>query len=130
MAVNELAADRTITLPLLTSDAFVPLLSISAAQTADFTATIWTVYWCDTTGNNALTVTLPAITSSDHGARIVIADVGGDASTYNITIAPDQTDPDNVGSQTSGTSDIITGDYNTVTLMAIFNGTSSRWIYL
>lgn len=129
VAVNELTADRTITLPLLSANGTVQIMSQAAVQTSLFTASEWTVYPVST-ADGAVTVTLPAISATNNGGRIVIADFGGNASINNITISPAAADA--VGSKgAADTDDIITGSYNTVTLMAVYNGgTNPRWIYV
>lgn len=127
--VNELTSNRTVTLPLLTDDAEFMMMNPSTVITASFTALENTFYPLDT-DTNAITVTLPAITADTNGARIVVGDFTGNASNNNITISPASTDA--VGSQVSANvDDTIQGDFNTITMMAVYNGgTNPRWMYL
>lgn len=127
-AGGDLAADRTITFPLLAADATVDMMSLASTQTSSFTADIWTIYPCDTT-ISAITVTLPQITSNNSGSKIVIVDFSGSASSNSITLSPNIID--SVGNQSSaGDSDTITNSYNTITLIAIYDASIPRWVYV
>lgn len=130
-AGGDLADNRTITFPLLAADATVEMLSLASVQTATFNASEWTIYPCDTdTNSQPITVTLPKLSETNEGTKIVVADFGGNASTYKITLSPNASDM--VGSKTTaGYSDDINGNYNTITLVGVYNGgTNPRWLYL
>lgn len=72
------------------------------------------------------TITLPYAVNVGSGKYYLIQDRGGNASTNNITIAPQSTD--SIGTSTAGTNATISTNYGHKWLIA--DGSNNRWLIL
>jgi hypothetical protein len=128
-SAGTLAADRTVTLPLLTDDSTFEFLKMESIVTSTpaGNAKEWTFYPCDTS-STAITITLPSISANNNGCKIVVADFGGNAATNPITITPQSSDA--VGNKAANNYDQIVAAYNTITMRAVYNASNPRWMYM
>lgn len=141
---NQTLTNKTINLvnnPILgTIDRFNAALSngnfcaytMSEPVTANVELAVINTFYPVNATSSAISITLPPITADNNNTRIIIADVAGSASTYNITIIPNPADT--IGSVELATPVMINANYNTLTLVAFYgdNGLtmSKRWVYV